>query len=60
MWQYDLQARLIFLMYLVALHLWALLILAFHSHQIERMHADTGSDLPAPPGPGQMPGMGNG
>jgi hypothetical protein len=42
--------RLIFLMYLIALHLWALLILAFHSHQIERMHADTGSDMPAPPG----------
>jgi hypothetical protein len=46
--RYNPMARLLFLMYLILLHLWALFILAFHSHQIEKMHADTGGAIKIP------------
>ena len=46
--RYNPMARLMFLLYLVLLHLWAGFILALHSHSIETMHADTGSDLKDP------------
>jgi hypothetical protein len=46
--RYNPMARLIFLVYLIMLHLWALFILAFHSHQLEKMHADTGGAIKIP------------
>jgi hypothetical protein len=33
-------ARLGFLLYLVLLHLWALCVLALHSQNLEKLHAD--------------------
>jgi len=41
-------ARLFFLIYLIMLHMWALAILVWHSHQIEKMHADTGHHMRLP------------
>ena len=49
--RYNPMARLLFLVYLIMLHLWALVVLAFHSHNLEKMHADTGGQMKLPGAP---------
>lgn len=50
--------RLAFLGYLLALHIWAFGLLAFHSQRLEEMHADVGGSDPALAGVGLVPGVG--
>lgn len=50
-------ARLLFLCYLLLLHLWAFFILAFHTHSLDHAHPEEGL---FPAGPGQPGGPGSG
>ena len=41
-------ARLLFILYLLSLHLWAFFVLMFHSQRLEEIHSDTGGSFSNP------------
>lgn len=47
-------ARLLFIVYLMLIHLWTIILLIFHAHGFERIHGDFGSGGSLPHGPGDM------